>query len=309
MTRSLLVPVLVAAFGAPVLAQEPVPPAPPAPAPPKPAAPGPGGVEKKPLERPPIEIRVITKKGDVVSGYAFRGVLVEKEVAVATAATKGGEAKRQEAYVEVKDKTEPGAGIRVWYVNNVKGFIFIRYSLIERVEESRTLSPAEKQALFNEIEAKEKFLSEREEQIRLERADQERKLADMKRALAEEELARKKGVPVGEDRKKRAELLQKFPPGEDPVNGWNAARKAAIDTKFIRLGIVPSPQEQEFLRVYSDWAKAAAEARQVGYTPPAETAPAGEAPPAGGAAPEKAAEEKPAEGGAGGGGSTGGGGS
>ncbi|MCI0339638.1 MAG: hypothetical protein L0216_00570 [Planctomycetales bacterium] len=293
MRQHWLVPVLLAAVGAPVFAQEPAPPAPappvpPAPAPPKPAAPGPVGEgEKKPVERPPVEIRVITKKGDVVSGYAFRGVLFEKEVSVATSAAKGGEAKRQDAYVEVKDKAEPGAGIRVWYVNNVKGFLFIRYAQIEKVELGRTLGPAEKQALFNEIEAKEKFLSEREEQIRLERADQERKLADMKRALAEEDLARKKGVPVGEDRKKRAELLQKFPPSEDTVNGWNQARKLAIETKFTRLGTVPAAQEQEFLRVYPDWVKAVAEAKQVGYTPPAEAAPAGETPPADGAAPEK----------------------
>ncbi|MBI4712047.1 MAG: hypothetical protein HY762_01875 [Planctomycetes bacterium] len=56
-------------------------------------------------------------------------------------------------------------------------------------------------------------------------------------------------------RKNRRELLTKFPPGAD----WNEDKFKDLSTRFVRLGVSLSKDEQEFVDKYSDWLKARVE--------------------------------------------------
>lgn len=227
-------------------------------------------------ERPKDKvIKVFLKNGNLISGYALGGVIYERAVELAsTAKTDKGATgaaaammKRQEAYEPVKDKKAAGAGVRIWYPNNVKGYQFIPYTQVLQVEMGRTLSAAEQKALFADIRTKEKKLTEaRLKMIESNNAKTAAILA-ARAALAEEQIAKAKGVSVEDDRKRRTDMLQKFPPSA----GWGAARRAEIDRKLAVLGQPPTAQEQEFLRIYADWKVAYDEAKKIGVIPEAAT--------------------------------------
>jgi hypothetical protein len=279
----------------------PAPPAPPVQEPaPKPDGAKPGAAAKvAPLPKDRV-VAVHLKNGNIVRGYALDSRLFERELRVTAAQAERGAFKAQEAYEAVKDAKVPGAGIRVWYPNNAQGFVFIAYTQIEKVDAGRVLTRAEQDALFATIRAKEARIAQAAAKLRAESAQKDAAEEALRRAMIEESIARSKGVTVDDDRKKRDALLLRFPPGEG-AEGWNAARKSSIERKLTVLGIIPSADEQEFVKAYKDWAQAKSEAEQLGWKPPAATPvtpegagtpPAGETP-AGGAGPTPGAGETP----------------
>lgn len=296
LARGLAAAGLLAAATGVALAQGEAPPKPaPVPAPPAPATDKPTPDKPaEPARKADLEVRVFLKNGNLIAGYALEGVLLEKQVNVVGSTGRDGKVTRQESFVRAKTETEEGAGIRVWYPNNAKGYQFVLYTQVAKVEVGRALTPAEQEALFKDIRLKEAALTAAGEALRKAEVEKIAALAESRRAMAEEAIAKRKGVSVDEDRKRRADILKRFPPGEGD-KAWNAERRAAIQRKLAVLGIPPSTEENEFIRVFGDWQKAVAEAKEIGLTP---AAPASVPPPVAPPPGEKPAEkpgEKPAE--------------
>jgi hypothetical protein len=220
----------------------------------------------KPVAEPaePVELKPVTgekvwvrlKNGDTINGVA-KGQTVEVH--------------RGARYVKAKSKDDPGAGIRVWYVSGMNGFMFFPYATVEKVEFQGLLTEDEGIEIARLIEYEQRR-SERE-RIRVAQELEAKRLAREAEKKAEEEAAA--AAEAGEDEatastkpgkggakdegKARAqtnqeratkirERLRRFPPEK-----WKASRLAEIKDRQLILNIYPSDEDRAFMESYDLW--------------------------------------------------------
>lgn len=172
------------------------------------------------------------------------------------------------------EKDTPGAGVRLFFLRDQEGFVFIP---------SREIRASEKQGDVTEQEGKElekahsnsaKRASDEREKLRKER--QAREEAEKAKAAAAEDKSKsdgqdkaKGGTATTEDQIARyTALLAKYPPSK-----WTPDSPAEIEKRRIVMGLQPTDEEKAFLAVFDEWTKAHAawKAGQEKAAKPAET--------------------------------------
>lgn len=153
-------------------------------------------------------------------------------------------------------REDAGAGVRVWYVDGLDGYLFVRAADVQDVVVEGAWGDAEKKA-----------------QDKL-RADAERRAADERKALAEkrarqdaadakaaEDASRTAGA-VAEAKAKAAEEAKiagwKALLAEFPEDKWKVESPEEIRRRSVVVGVLPNAEERRFLAVFADW-KAATE--------------------------------------------------
>lgn len=208
-------------------------------------------VELKPVTGEKVWVRL--KNGDVINGVA-KGQTVEVHQGA--------------RYVKAKSKDDPGAGIRVWYVSGMNGFMFFPYNTVEKVEFQGQLTEDEGIEIARLIEYEQRR-SERErirvaQELEAKRLEREaKKKAEEEAATGEggEEVAAASTKPGKGEAKddgktetdaeraaKIRELLKRFPPEK-----WKPSRLAEIKDRQLILNIYPSEEDKAFMQNYDLW--------------------------------------------------------
>jgi hypothetical protein len=189
-------------------------------------------------------VRVKLRNGGVIEGVALASGTWERRDA-------------KDGWLGVK-RGSKGAGIRLWWVQDLDGFQFVVESEIVEMqllgpvtsEETREL---QKRAEESKAAAERERLRRQTERAAAEDvADKARSLLDeVEKAKAEAAAAKAKdaGKPSETSLAKRwAELLAKFPP-----DVWTPATPAEIERRKIVLVLFPNEQEKAFLAVLDEW--------------------------------------------------------
>jgi hypothetical protein len=206
-----------------------------APTPSKRPAPSPAAPDKE-REKVFYRVRIDLVNGEKVIGHVREGKTSERPEGMDFA---------------VAPREAEGAGLRVWYVFGTKSFVFFPHDVVKSVTVLKRLSDLEVKALDEQAEEEARTLHAiREEKMKrlrdLQAAQvEERELMEKLRELArlEEEAATRRE----RDARFRG-LLDLFPPDE----GWTPERLVEINRRSV-LGVYPTPQEREFVRVYEEW--------------------------------------------------------
>lgn len=204
------------------------------------------------VDAPPPEVKgnryqITLKSGAKIEGLLPQGVAWEKRDQL-------GE------YVEAAE-TEKGAGLRLNYVLNMEGDIFIQKKDISEVKDLGALTDEQKLAIKEAVlKARKKILEEREKINReeLARIAAASKEADAKGAKGAGETKKateeeKKAAKEEKDRKRGDELLKKFPSDE-----WSPKTIEEIKQRSVINGIYPTADEQEFIDNIALWKEAVA---------------------------------------------------
>jgi hypothetical protein len=187
--------------------------------------------EKKPeVKKPTVE---------VLSGYLRVQVILDNESVFHGLADKKRmveEVKRYK-YVTLKDdqQSEFGAGIRLWFYDDLAGFLFFRYRLIDKVVVEREISLLE----LNELKV---LANERAVAKQVAVAKSQAKLTSAKKAGAANSTL---------DANSR-KLLTEWP----PHSGWTEEKFADIQKRAITDSYELSAEEAAWTKVYPDWLKA-----------------------------------------------------
>jgi len=238
---------------------------------------------KPKAEEPPPEVKgsrysITLRTGGKVEGILPQGVRWEKR-------DQYGE------FVEAAE-TEKGAGLRLNYVLNMEGDIFVQKKDIAEVKDLGALTDEQKLAIKDKVLAnRKKALEEREKIFREEMAKQgaaakeaakeaekeakgkgEEKVGEKKEG---EEKGEKKQVVSESDQKKGDALLEKFPPAE-----WGPKRLKDILRREVVNGIFRNDEEAEFIVNFDLWKdaferKAKEEDEKEGTVPDSESKEAG----------------------------------
>jgi len=178
--------------------------------------------------------RLKLNRGSIIEGILPQGLHWEKQDV-------GGE------YVDAAE-TEKGAGIRLQYVLNLDGDIFVQRADIAEIKDLGALTEEDKLQIQRQVLAtRKKALEERERVLREEMA----KMAAAGRAQLEQEgkSTEKKGTPAekkaameAEEKKKGDALLVKFPPPD-----WGDKKLQEILRREVVNGIFRSEEEKEFI--------------------------------------------------------------
>lgn len=175
-----------------------------------------------------VQVEVVLKNEAVFQGVARKGCLVEKCV------------RHQYRPLADDQRGDFAAGIRVWYYDDLLGFLFIPYRQIESVKVGAELSMAE----LDRVRAK---VEERRQAKEAARAQAAGKPAPEPKKDA--------GTPL--DKAVGNALLDRFPPAE----GFSPERYEEIRRGAITGASSPSPKEQEWVKVFPDWLKAYKDSR------------------------------------------------
>lgn len=162
-----------------------------------------------------LRVRVTLNTGTRLEGIVRDGALYERIV--------------EGQFVRTSSAEMPGAGFRLWQMNESAGFFFVKYADIHDFKE---LGPADTAA-----------------EAAAERDTLEKKLAG-KSATPKPGADAKKQTPPATD--EGAALLKKFP----PQSGWTPDRKDQIQRRELVVGAFPSPDEKEWLDNYEKWRQA-----------------------------------------------------
>jgi hypothetical protein len=211
----------------------------------------------KPAKEPPPEVkgnryRITLKTGAKIEGLLPQGVSYEKR-------DQYGE------YVEAKED-EKGAGLRLNYVLNMEGDVFLRKDDILEIKDLGALTEEQKIALTEMVLSTRKKALEARERINREEMAKIAAAAKEEEARAAKEekeggkgagkkdgAAEKKAAREEKDRKRGDELLEKFPPEK-----WSAKDVEKIQRRSVINGIFPSNEEQEFIDNIDLWKAALA---------------------------------------------------
>lgn len=234
--------------GVPVSAQEATKPAPAV----APAAKAGEGVaeDQAPAEEPAEESVLAPVTGEKVwvrirPGVELSGIVRERHYEVF----------KNNRYVRAASPEEQGAGLRVFYVTGLNGFLFIRADSIIDVEFSGALTREEGLSIAKRLAEEEKRAEE--EKARAAEEMQQRRLAA--RAAAEGRTEGDGGKAPGagagkatggasDKALKLRELLVRFPPKD-----WTPARLDEIKRRAIILDIFPNEEESAFIENYDLW--------------------------------------------------------
>jgi hypothetical protein len=209
------------------------------------------------IDRYNVRVRVRLKNGAKMQGVVKSGRFIERAEGI--------------EFVE-SERTDPDAGIRIWYFDSTSSFIFLRWAEIDTHKIIAKLTDAEVKALELEV------------------ADRERKRAEERRASGAKDQGGepgkeaegagepgKAGEPkVGKDGKPVVEqgetkdgkdvkqpvvqpvaqpvnpLLAEFPPTE----GWSEQKLLDLRRRMVVVGAFPSAKEKRFMDNFADWKKA-----------------------------------------------------
>ncbi|HKE00095.1 MAG TPA: hypothetical protein VKE69_03735 [Planctomycetota bacterium] len=154
-------------------------------------------------------------------------------------------------------KTEPLAGLRLWFANPGQNYLFIPHRDIDGIVSMGLVSEFEIHELEARVEAEARAARERDgvERLAALRAranadaaeEQAKDAADAKKKKAEEA---KENADALEKAKR---LVDRFPPEQ----GWSAEKKDAILAKKANH-LYPSPEELEFVKLFDAWKDAVA---------------------------------------------------
>jgi len=211
-----------------------------------------------------VKVRVRLQNGNRLEGVVKDGKLVERvnELRFVTAQAK-----------------EDGAGIRIWYTDNTRSYIFVPFESLASYQILERISPKDLRAIETKLKMTERRV-----------AAQRRKEAEQQRSSAESEASDpgpkpsslhelEKGQPPvpgqppagsppspprggakpparasaeNAQKQRDAELLAAYP----PKLGWNEAKKNEISRRLVVIGAKPSEKELEFVKSFDDWIQA-----------------------------------------------------
>jgi hypothetical protein len=205
-----------------------------------------------------LRVRVTLNSGAKLEGFVRGGALYERLV--------------DGQFVRTSSVEVPGAGFRLWQVNDTSGFFFVRYSDIRELKEIRLAGESEVAASGDALLDK-------------------RLAGEPTRPTPEEDA--EKGRPerrVPELSEEGAALLERFP----PEAGWTPEKKAQLERRAVILGLFPSPEEKAWLESFDAWRPAYEHwlARQPEAPPPPDAGSGGTPDPAKAKRPQKAAPRR-----------------
>jgi hypothetical protein len=213
-------------------------------------APAAAPVEKPKAEEAPPEVkgnrfRVKLKRGSQIEGVLPQGVVWEKR-------------DQMGEYIEAAE-TEKGAGLRLHYVLNLEGDIFVLKADIEEIKDLGALTDEDKLLIQRQVlTTRKKALEEREKALRAEMeklaaAGREQQEEDAKAGNKKPGPGDKKGGKEALERKKGDELLKKFPPPD-----WGEKKVEDVLRREVINGIFRSDEEKEFIDNIKLWQDALA---------------------------------------------------
>jgi hypothetical protein len=166
-------------------------------------------------------VQVFLKNGHSLVGIVRGGARIERLV--------------RGRFVPSDDKTVRLAGVRVWYYQDLDGYIFLEYKSLERIEVLGVLTSDESRALADAVAA-----------------------ARWSRSTSNVASSRPSTPDRGDDGDKPADdvagafsaeekaLLDAYP----PEKGWNPDRFGEIQRRKIVLHVNPTSEEQGFVDVF-----------------------------------------------------------
>jgi hypothetical protein len=167
-------------------------------------------------------------------------------------------------FVEDPTVENPQCGVRLWWVENTEGWIFLRYSQIRTIALTGILTAEEKQAILEQVQAKQK--------------ESENKQKAQEAAKLEEDLVKMTGAEL------EAYLLREYPADQN----WNHERLRDLKKKQLIDNQPLTREESVFVAYFPTLIKARLkdlkrEKDKFEFEPgsavkPSEPAPAGEAP-------------------------------
>ncbi len=194
--------------------------------------------------------RVKLRVGSEIEGVLPRGLFWEKQDRIGD-------------YVPAKEK-DKGAGIRLYYVLNMEGELFIKRADIALREESGAsslvlrdlgaLTEEQKSAIRERVLAqRRKVIEDREKTVKAEMEKFAKEEEEKKRKETEKQGAAKEGeasAPASEDEeaKKGDALLAKYPPPD-----WGEEKIKDIEHREVVLGVFRNEQEKEFIDNFALW--------------------------------------------------------
>lgn len=167
---------------------------------------------------------------------------------------------RKDGWVASK-RTDKGAGLRLWWVQDLDGYQFVRAEDIVELRSQGPVPQDELDALARRRQTAAEATAQRREVLDADRARMAAEEAKA-RALLEQveqakqearelELQKAKDELVQRKSARWSELLEKFPPEK-----WTPDTPAEIERRKIVLDVFPTEKEQEFLRLYDEWKEA-----------------------------------------------------
>jgi hypothetical protein len=166
------------------------------------------------------EVTVVPNHGRkvVVKGVVRNGKLIERFVG--------------RRFWPQKNVDHPQSGVRLWWVNNTAGWIFLRYSKVKSIALTGILTAEEKRKIMEALKA------EGEKEAQAKKADQEAKLDEQLKKMSPTEL--------------EAYLLRQYPADK----GWNHERLRQLKRKQIIENQPLSREESVFVSYFPKLIKA-----------------------------------------------------
>ncbi|MBI1853649.1 MAG: hypothetical protein HYR85_25200 [Planctomycetes bacterium] len=169
-----------------------------------------------------LRVRVTLNSGTKLEGVVRDGALYERLV--------------DGQFVRTSSAEMPGAGFRLWQMNDSAGFFFVKYADIRDFKEignadAATEAAAEKALLDKKLADK---------------APVKPKPPETGKTIG---ILKKQSPPLTDA---GASLLKKFP----PQAGWTPEKKDQIEKRSLVIGAFPSPIENEWLDNYDKWRQA-----------------------------------------------------
>jgi hypothetical protein len=164
-----------------------------------------------------VRVRVTLDNGTRLEGIVRDGAMYERIV--------------DGQFVRTSSAEVPGAGFRLWQMNDSAGFFFVKYA---DVRDFKEIGPADAAS-----------------EAAADRDAMDKKLAGKDgKSKPPDTGALKKQAPPPTD--EGAALLKKFP----PQSGWTPDKKDQIQKRELVIGAFPSPEEKEWLDNYDKWRQA-----------------------------------------------------
>jgi hypothetical protein len=153
------------------------------------------------------------------------------------------------------DKEAPGAGVRLYFVKDADGFVFILKKDMKDAEKLEDISEREGRDLAKRRVAAQHRADEERDQLRKERERREAKAKEKAEAeeKAGDETSKEHAAAMTPEEQLAhyQALLKKYPPGK-----WTLDSPKDIERRRIVMDLFPNEEEKAFLAVYDDWAKA-----------------------------------------------------
>jgi hypothetical protein len=169
-------------------------------------------------------VQVLLKNGHSMIGIAKAGVRCERLV--------------RGNFKPCSDLADRSAGVRVWYYQDLDGYIFLDSRVLERIEVLGKLTPEESRALADAI-----AMAHRSRIVQL---------PTSRPAARGEDGTGSRPAPVVDPNALTSDeraLLERFP----PEKGWSPEKFGELQRRKIVLHVAPSKEEQSFVDRFPDF--------------------------------------------------------